>query len=467
MRSRDSGHRLQQPFGTLRFLLATVIAISLTLLVSFPAMGQVEVSGEVQEVFPQAEYSELGLAVPEGETPTLGDGRRVVVPGLDDEPVVAEIYLKYRNGYVVLLPNGYLKSVSKAKATPTERPFEPATEREMVAELTSKFEGFKALTTPRYIFVYNCSPAFAKGTSRIINSMYRKLFQYCQGIDDEVHEPRFPLVMILFKTEEEFQNYRAMPPGVAAYYNGVSNQVLLYEQSKLTEMVPALSMKQSISTIAHESVHQVLHNVGVQPRLSRWPMWISEGLPEYFAPTQVTTRATWKGIGQPNDLRMYELKKSLDGGSRGLDILDAVNAKQLDSLGYARSWALVHYLGQRNSQNLFAMLRDMSRTIQPGHDGPEPGTYFEKYFSGVDDLEDKVMEHLKKTPYRDPIANQTHYVALAKFGPTLQGMTTISQAAVTQWRQQISQRQNGQVQFQIRVFPNRAEAERFMKRTFP
>lgn len=72
-------------------MLAAMYAFVLTCLMTLPALGQAEVSGEVQEVFPQADYSELGLAVPEGETPTPGEGRRVVVPGMDDEPVVAEI----------------------------------------------------------------------------------------------------------------------------------------------------------------------------------------------------------------------------------------------------------------------------------------------------------------------------------------------------------------------------------------
>lgn len=429
-------------------------------------MAQVEVSDAVQQVFPQADHSELGLTVPLGEKPTQGDGRCVVVPGLDNEPIVAEVYLEYEHGLVVLLPNGHLKGISKAKATATDRPFEPANDKEMAKELLEKFQGFKTFSTPRHIFIYNCDPAFAKGTARIISSMYRKLFNYCQGIDDEVHEPRFPLVLIIFRTEEEFQNYRSMPPGVAAYYNGVSNHVLLYEQSGLTEIAPALSVKQSISTVAHESVHQVLHNVGIQSRMSRWPMWISEGLPEYFAPTQVTSRATWKGIGEPNDMRMYELKESLTGDGGTLQIRDVINAEQLDSLGYARSWALVHYLGQRNSRNLFAMLRDMSRTIEPGGERPEPGAFFAKHFGDIDDLDERVMSHLKETPYNDPIANQTHYVALAKSETRLLGIAAISPKVITQWQQELTRSQSEKLRFQVQAFPNRAAAEAFMDRTF-
>ena len=85
----------------------------------------------------------------------------------------------------------------------------------------------------------------------------------------------------------------------------------MYEQSKLAEVRPDLAVQQAISTIAHEGVHQILHNIGVQQRLSVWPMWLSEGLAEFFAPTTIGARLKWKGAGQVNDLRMFELEQYL------------------------------------------------------------------------------------------------------------------------------------------------------------
>ena len=111
----------------------------------------------------------------------------------------------------------------------------------------------------------------------------------------------------MFRTQEEFEKYREVPPGLVAYYNGLSNHVVMFEQSKLAEVAPELAFKQAISTIAHEGVHQVLHNIGVQKRLSRWPVWMSEGLAEYFAPTELDRRVRWKGVGLVNDLRLHEL----------------------------------------------------------------------------------------------------------------------------------------------------------------
>ena len=430
--------------------------------------AQIETDDEPQRVFPQADYAELGLHLPAGEVPKPGEGRRVVVPGLADEPEVAEVYLEFEDDLVVLLRNGYLKTVPKTRATRTERPFEPMSQSEIRDALLEKFQGFQSLTTARHVFIYNCSPTFANGTKRIINTMYRTLLRYCQRINPEADDPRFPLVMILFRSDEDFQKYQPMPPGLVAYYNMVSNHVIMYEQSALAEIAPELAIKQSISTIAHESVHQVLHNVGVQQRLSRWPTWVSEGLPEYFAPTSVTARASWKGIGESNNLRMHGLIRHLENESGNLGLEEAVKSKQMDGLDYARSWALIHYLGQRKPRKFLAMLRDIGESVKAGGVQPKPGFFYEKHFgSDYDELDELVLAHLRTLRYDDPIANQTHYVAIAETKSRRVGLSTTSPSQVVEWRRRLSQNgRRASLRFQVRAFPNRTTAEQFISRQF-
>ena len=206
-----------------------------------------------------------------------------MVVDCDGKPVVGIVHVEVGNRFVVLMPNGQLISVKSSEATLTDRPFVAATKQEIADELTSgRFQGFRTRTTKRYLYVYNTSEAFATATSRIMETMYPGLFNYCRRQKIPVEDPRFPLVVVMFRTQDEFDKYREMPPGLVAYYNGLSNHVVMYEQSRLTEIAPELAFKQSISTIAHEGVHQILHNIGVQQRLSRWPLWFSEGLAEYL-----------------------------------------------------------------------------------------------------------------------------------------------------------------------------------------
>ena len=279
----------------------------------------------------------------------------------------------------------------------------------------------------------------------------------------------FPLVILAFATEDEYQEFRRMPRGVVAYYDTLSNQVALYEQSKLSDHAPEIAIKNAISTIAHEGAHQVLHNIGVQQRLSRWPLWLSEGVAEFFAPTSVDRGARWQGLGATNQLRMHEIDsdwKQRKPSGNGQKLRELVSANELSSLQYAYSWGLIHMLSKRRQKELFACVRKCSErrpldglpSIEPDDSGkpissPEETftTHFGDDFSG---LEREMIRHLRSLNYVDPVANQTHYIVIA--GSRVY-MTT-SPERVQELRKQMI---IGNIQ--VRTFPNRRSAEQAMK----
>src|SRR5688500_348712 len=173
-----------------------------------------------------------------------------------------------------------------------------------------------------------------------------------------------------------------------------------------------------------EGTHQILHNIGVQERLSFWPMWISEGLAEYLAPTSTGARLKWKGPGEVNDLRMFELEQYLKSEAAdepdGEMIEHTVLAGRLSSTGYASAWALTHFLAKQKRTEFNAYLRDVSR-LQPLEGAIEvtpPGIVrsnrelFAKHF-GEDftEMETRLIAHLKKQPYTDPFKDSPHFVA--------------------------------------------------------
>jgi len=433
-----------------------VAAAALLLLLALPLPEP----AQAQFPAPRAEPADLGLVLPDAP-PRPGLDRRVVVPDTRGDAVVGMVHVEVGDHLVVLLPDGRLISVPQTAATPTERPFQPARAADIRAALVhGPFRGFQSRTSRRYVYVYNTSEAFATATTRILETMYPTLHTFC-GQFLPVHDPLFPLVVVMFRTQEEFDQYRRMPEGVAAYYNTVTNHVVLYEQSRLAEMAPELAFKQSVSVIAHEGVHQVLHNIGVQQRLARWPAWLSEGLAEYCAPTVIDQRARWKGIGLVNDLRLHELRRWLEppaaarGGAGLIDL--TIHADALNSLGYASSWALVHFLVKHRKREFFACLGDASR-LQPLADPPPAGQLFRKHFGDeLEPLEPLLIAHLGRLPYVDPIANQTHYVALADTGQRRTVVVTTSPADILAFRRRVG----AQAQFQVRALPGRAVAERF------
>ncbi|MEX2113084.1 MAG: DUF1570 domain-containing protein [Pirellulales bacterium] len=423
---------------------------------------------------PEPAPSNLGLLIPSSGVVRPGQGQRVTWRGPAGAQVVALVHLEIGDRRLLILPDGRLVSAPASETTLTEEPFRPATKDELAETLkrTEPFTDFKTRSTAHYLFVYNTSEEFYKGTSRILETMYPAIVAYFKRLKIPVHDPPAPLVAVMFRTEEEFREYEAVAPSIAAYYSSISNHIVMYEQSDLVEVAPELAVKHVIGVIAHEGVHQILHHIGVQQRLSEWPMWISEGLPEYFAPTSVDKRLRWKGVGQPHDLRMYELDKFLKErpGKRGAMVEQVVEAKSLSSSGYAAAWALTHYLASRQRAKFQNYLRDVAQlaplATRGGVAPDDPKQVFVRYF-GADfaAIEDALVEHLKSLPYVDPIANQTHYVVMLRSTTQRSVGITTSPASVRKWQEQALEKIPPQVRsaarFEILPFDNKHLAEQY------
>jgi hypothetical protein len=413
--------------------------------------------------FPQASAEDLGLRLPRAEA-IAGEGRRVIVEDEVGQPVVGLVHVEVGDKFVAFLPSGRLITTAKDHAIATDRDFEPATKELLIERFReSAFRNFQTKTTRRYLYVYNCTQPFVDGTSRILETMYPGLVRWCKNNGLEPNDPRFPMVVLIFATEHEFQTYRPMPDGVVAYYNTVTNQVVMYEQRKLFEAAPEIALKQSVSTIAHEGVHQILHNIDVQDRLARWPVWFSEGLAEYFAPTDVKGRIRWKGVGHTNDLRLRELliffQRNNRESTRGQLLRQSVESRALNSLGYAMSWSAVDYFAKRRKRAFAAYLKDVS-ALKP-LESDAPAELFTKHF-GTDfvEAESDVWRHLSTLPYQDPIENQVHYVGM-KFKGDNQKEAKVSESYLKIVRF-INER--GTRDYRVKAFPNRTLAKQFERR---
>jgi len=344
-----------------------------------------------------------------------GENRAVTTTDQSGNPVTGRLHMRVGDAAIVLLPDGQLVARRESQFSPTDRKFKPLDKDEMVKQLAAEFPNFKTNKTNHYIYVYNTSEEFHFGTRSILESMLPGVKNWCEGCKIKVHNPPVPLVVVMFRTEAEFRRYSRLAPGVVAYYDPVSNRVFMYEQSRLQQVRPDLALSQAISTIAHEGVHQILHNIGVQQRLSLWPMWLSEGLPEFFAPTSVTMKLKWKGPGQINDLRMYELEPFLKADltdSAGELVEHTVIAGQLTSKGYASAWALVHYLAKEERAGLTELVREASR-IQPlcgatdisslGAVRSNRDAFTKRFGNDFKKLESKLVSYLKAQPYIRPV----------------------------------------------------------------
>lgn len=387
--------------------------------------GAAEVASDAPSKYLDPEL--LGFDIPAGKV-TLPEKQSVTTNNEDGEGVVAKVYADIGANRIVMLPNGKLVARTRDESPLTERAFRPASRKDITDQLKARFPGFATKATRHFNYVYNTTPNFFTGTSRILETLLPGLRKFAgqQGI--KTHDPEVPLIVIMFHSQRQFSLYSKMPDGVLAYYDVVTNEIVMHEESPFLKSDPELAFKDTIATIAHEGAHQILYNIGVQKRLSMWPMWLSEGLAEYLSPTSFGKDLRWKGPGATHDMRMLDLE--LYFKSRGLETTDetmikySVGAYGLSSSGYASAWAITHYLATNEKEAFAAHLREVSEREpfeRPGdllESGiiPQNLKLFEKHFgSDLAEMERKLIEHLKKLPYDDPYAELPHFVAMIEW----------------------------------------------------
>ncbi len=426
---------------------------------------------------------DFGIDLPAG-TLTPGENRAVTTVDEQGNPVVGRVHVRVGSGAVVLLPDGQLVGRREAEFSPTDRKFEALDKDELAKRLSAEFPDFKTKTSSHYVYVFNSSDKFQFGAGRILESMFPGVRGWAESCKIEVKNPPTPLVVVIYRTESEFRRHRRMPAGVAAFYEPVSNRVYMYEQSRLNEVRPDLALGQAIATIAHEGAHQILHNIGVQQRLSVWPMWLSEGLAEFYAPTSVGATLKWKGAGQVNDLRMFELEQYVRGKAaeeqKGEMVKHTVLAGRLSSTGYATAWALVHYLAKYKRPEFLTLVREASGTspltgaIDAGSVGVVRGNvdaFEDKFGRDFTDLEARIVAHLKKLPYNDPFEAAPHFVATMIVGMGRRAQRSastfhfvpVAEKWLSDMVQKLPEAERQDAKATIYGFANRAQAEAFVR----
>jgi hypothetical protein len=319
-------------------------------------------------------------------------------------------------------------------------------------------------------------------TRSILESMYPGVKATLESWGLEVPDPAVPLVVIIMPSRAAFDAYDPTSPDIAAYYNTLTNYIVLYEDQKLWDAAPEYALKQGAYIVAHEGVHQILANAGIQQRLGRWPMWICEGIPEYFCPLKVSSRVIqsrsgglptrtlkWTDAGMVNDLRMYSLLRT---NAAGGDVTkQLVQATELGGREYALAWGLVHYLVNERPTEFRAYLKDVSK-IEPldpaqkalsGRVDPLFVKHFGEDFAAI---ETGAQQHLTskemQAEYRDPEVYQTHYVVKrsVKQGRTfhIAMIVTTSPAAAREFKDS-ELAKNDRAKFFTKICKTRREAE--------
>ncbi len=278
---------------------------------------------------------------------------------------------------LVLLPDGQI--VGANRLVYTDEPFAPVTATALRESLQAgELRDFRCEQTAHYLVFSQGSPEFAAASARLLESLYAGLVERFRGMGFDVHEAEFPLVAIIYRTEKEFRARRPIQPEIQAYFEILSNRIVFFEHRDVPADEAHLAALRQPATVAHEGTHQVLQNIGVQPRLAPWPLWLVEGLAELAAGHETTPEGGWRGFPDVQSLHLatiHDLDDSLGLQARGARATRAqvgrdraagstveylLTRPDLTPTDYALAWALTNYLAKKRTEDFVAYLKQMS-----------------------------------------------------------------------------------------------------------
>jgi hypothetical protein len=402
----------------------------------------------------------------------------------DGRTVVARFHGQRDGKTFVVLPDGRLGSLSMM-VVPTTEPFVPMSGDEVERRAqTGPFATFQVHRTPHYVLLYQSSSKFAVKTGDLLEELYRRLLEAFRKHDVPVHEAEFPLVAVVFRHESDFRAYRQVDPDVRAYYEIFSNRIFLFESSDRDGVEPEVSALLTTQTAAHEGTHQILQNIGVQPRLGAWPLWLAEGLAEYCASPASTRRGepTWAGLGQINSLHMATLRElddpvslAMKGSSDrvrsllrkpGQPVVECLLRKtDMTPTDYALAWALTHFLALKRGPEFTRFLRVMGQAapLEPRSPDDHVRQFREAFGDDLAKMDRTVDAYLRKLARQKGYAPMPYYAVMFE-QPIPPGvvrraaMVSQSPQVIRQWVQELTSPGAGLPTWQAIPHPTRQRA---------
>jgi hypothetical protein len=399
--------------------------------------------------------------------------RRLVVRDGRGRAIVAREYGLSKHRLAAILPDGQIGWPEGL--VDTQEPFVPLTMGEMRRELLEDpdFAAFRIHQTAHYLVMYQCSEPFARASAELLEKLHDGLTGTLKKNGLPIKPMEFPLVAVIFATEDDFRANRRFDREIQAYYEPVSNRIFFYEKSRRDQELPEVSALRKPSTVAHEGTHQILNNVGIQPRLTDWPLWLVEGFAEYCSSTRFTKKGVeWAGLGQPNPIHLATIRdledpvpnqprgdhrEAIGLKDRGMPLVEyLVTRKELTPADYAPSWALTHYLAVQRPDDFVLYIKRMSRLRPDEEQSPadQLASFQEAFGSDLAQMDTKVAKHLKKFKQSDALP---HYAVIfeQQVGPTVvrrRYMVSQSPKVIREWIASVTAPEGETPQ--CRVFPH-------------
>ena len=303
-------------------------------------------------------------------------------------------------GLLVMSADGVLWAVQPeelVKHTHDSQEFQPLAEPALARQLLTELpEGFEVYSTAHYLVCYNTSRHYAAWCGALFERLYLGFTNYWTRKGIKLTDPKFPLVAIVFRDPQSYQQYSRAELGDAAqsiigYYSLRSNRMTMYDltgvdalrgpgarrgsAAQINQMLSRPEAERTVATIIHEATHQIAFNSGLQTRFADIPLWLSEGIAVYFETPDLQSSKGWRNIGAVNYTRLAQFRDYLPRRpADSLRLLLTEDKRFRDSRLandlYAESWALTYYLIRQRPKQYVAYLQMLSEKKQMMWDTP-------------------------------------------------------------------------------------------------
>ena len=215
---------------------------------------------------------------------------------------------------------------------------------------------------------------------------FREVFS--QLFPKAVHTSPVPTTVIVFKSDDSYRPFKPNP-NVAGYFQ--PGQDINY----ITLTTEVRGEQDPFKVIFHEYTHLLINNT--TPNV---PLWFNEGLAEYYSTFEITDD-TKVVLGSPISNHVFLLRESKMLPLRTLFNVDEksayYNERDKQSVFYAESWALMHYLihgkdGQRVPQ-MGNFLKLMSENV------PLEEAFKRAFAMSFEGMEKELREYIKHDRY--------------------------------------------------------------------
>jgi Protein of unknown function (DUF1570) len=304
-----------------------------------------------------------------------------------------------------------------------DSPVDAAFEQEAIRYAQDKrLASMMRLDSAHFLAMSNADEQFSNLRLQNCELMYVQFFDHFRRKGFVLQEPAGKLHAAIFDTQAGFEGFvghkvSSQTTGIylfqsnrLAMYDFATNRTFAATRQKVEDQGKQIGLQLNrmryldsvnhradefqrtinISTVMHETAHQLSFNSGLLNRGADTPLWLAEGLACYC---EATSNSAWQGIGAPNPERMASLHKAVGGAARSASDRTeraqdkaAANGSGLVPLrsmvesddwafkqgegadplrAYAQSWALFRWLMEEKAASLSVYLSLVAQRRTP------------------------------------------------------------------------------------------------------